>query len=157
MILFLDFDGVTHPFGCTIDQYFNRLNLLETWLRQQPGVNIVISTSWRVAHPFDEMQSFFSTDIQPRVIGATPIIKRDNWEQFDGEPPPTRFEREIEVTRWIAARAEPWHAWAALDDQAWLYKPFNPRVVLCDGRVGLTQRELARLDGILGLAPGLKV
>lgn len=152
MILFLDFDGVMHPFGCAIDHYFCHLELLEAWLRRRSGVDIVISSSWREAHPFGEIQSYFSADIQARVIGATPILKRSAWAQYDGEAPPTRFERELEITRWLNESKEPWRSWAAVDDQAWLFRPFNSRVVLCDGRAGLSQRELDRLDVVLGIA-----
>ena len=150
-LLFLDFDGVMHPCGCAIDRYFCHLELLEAWLRHRPGVGIVISSSWREAHAVDEMQGFFSQDLQQRILGATPLIRCDSWLQHDGGPPPVRFEREVEVTRWLHENGAPWRPWAALDDQAWLYKPFNSRLVLCDGQVGLTQRELDRVDATLGI------
>jgi len=149
-LLFIDFDGCMHPYGCSIDKYFCRLALLEDWLRRRPGVDVVISSSWREVHPLDEMQSFFSNDLQKRIVGATPVIWRDSWAQYDGEPPPVRFEREAEVTRWLHGNGAPWRPWAALDDQAWLYKPLNKRLVLCDGKVGLTQRELDQVDLVLG-------
>ena len=149
-LLFLDFDGVMHPFRCTIDKYFCHLELLEAWLRQRPDVGVVISSSWREAHPVAEMTSFFSEDLQHRILGATPLLKRDSWAQYDGEPPLVRFEREVEVLRWLNESGEPWRPWAALDDQAWLYKPFNPGLVLCDGKVGLTLLELNKLDRVLG-------
>jgi len=150
VILFLDFDGVMHPFGCECDRYFCRLELLEPWLRQRPGLGIVISSSWREAHPLDEMKRFFADDLQERILGVTPVLRRDEWAQPDGEVLPARFEREIEVMRWLNASGEPWRPWAALDDQVWLYKPFNKRLVLCDGKVGLTQRELGQVDLVLG-------
>lgn len=34
MILFLDFDGVTHPEFCSYDDYFCRLPLIEEVLRE---------------------------------------------------------------------------------------------------------------------------
>lgn len=151
-LLFLDFDGVMHPYGCQVDRYFCHLELLEAWLRGRPGVDIVISSSWRDGHPLDEIQSYFSTDLQQRIIGATPIWARKPWEQYDGEPPPMRFEREIEILRWLHQSAEPWRTWAALDDQAGLFKPFCTRLVVCDGRVGLTHRELEQVDVLLGSA-----
>lgn len=147
MIVFLDFDGTTHPTspGVGVDTYiFCRLPLLESWLRQRPGVEIVISSSWREAHSLDELRGFFSEDLQGRVIGATPIIKRDARKGYDGL-------REREVRRWLSESGEPWRQWAALDDQAWLFKPFNSRLVLCDGKVGLTQEVLARLGVVLAL------
>lgn len=151
-LLFLDFDGVMHPYGCSIDLYFCHIDLLEPWLRQRSRLDVVISSSWRDGHPFDEIQSYFSADLQQRIIGTTPILARESWEQHDGELPPMRFEREAEIRRWLARSEEPWRPWAALDDQAWLFKPFCPHLVVCDGRVGLTQRELDQADAVLGSA-----
>jgi hypothetical protein len=150
-ILFLDFDGVMHPFGCAIDQYFCRLALLEDWLRQRAGVDIVISSSWREVHPLDEMRSYFSVDLQQRILATTPLLWRDSWSQFDGEPPPVRFEREEEVRRWLHQSGLPWQPWAALDDQAWRFRPFCQWLVVCDGKVGLTPRELTLVDRLLAL------
>ncbi len=149
-LLFLDFDGVMHPFRCTIDQYFCHLDLLEGWLRQRLDVGVVITSSWREAHPVAEMESFFSEDLQHRVLGATPLLTRDSWARCDGESPSVRFEREAEVSRWLNESGQLWRPWVALDDQAWLYKPFNPRLVLCDGKVGLTLLELDKVDRVLG-------
>ena len=156
MILFLDFDGTTHPTPRSYtsgEDLFCRLPILESWLRQRPGIEVVISSSWREAHSVDEMRGYFCEDLQRRIIGATPVLKRDDWEQYDGELPPTRFERELEVQRWLRESGEPWRPWAALDDQAWLYRPFNPRLVLCDQKVGLTQRELDGVDQVLQHKP----
>jgi hypothetical protein len=83
---------------------------------------------------------------------TTPILRRETWEPYDGELPPTRFPRELEVARWLAESAKPWRAWVALDDQACLFKPLNSRLVVCDGAVGLTQRELDLVDAVLGVA-----
>jgi hypothetical protein len=149
-LLFLDFDGCMHPFGCDIDRYFCHLSLLEAWLRERPSVGIVISSSWREMHPFEEMRSYFSEDLQQRILGMTPISKRGASEQFDGELSPTRFERELEVLQWLRESGEPWRPWVALDDQAWLFRPFSKRLILCDGKVGLTQRELDRVDLVFG-------
>jgi hypothetical protein len=150
VILFLNFDGVMHPCRCQVDRYFRHLELLESWLRQRAGLDVVISSSWRETHPLDEMQSYFSEDLRGRILATTPIIKRETWEQYDGEPLPTRFERELEVKRWLHQSGSPWRPWATLDDQARLYRPFNSRLVLCDGRVGLTERELDKVDLVLG-------
>lgn len=154
MILFLDFDGVLHPerpgHKASDERLFCHLPLLEAWLCERPGVDIVISSSWREAHPLDEMRGLFSEDVHDRIVGTTPILKRDAWEQYDGEPPPTRFERELEVVRWLKESGEPWRPWAALDDQASLYRPLSKNLVLCDGRVGLTERELDQVDQVLG-------
>lgn len=149
--LFLDFDGVMHPARCQVDMFFCHQHLLESWLRTRSSIDVVISSSWREVNSMDEMRSFFADDLQQRIVGATPILKRDAREQHDGELSPTYYERETEITRWLSSCGQPWRSWAALDDQPWLFKPLNPKLVLCDGQVGLTQRELDRLDSLLCL------
>ena len=121
-VLFLDSDGVCHPFRCPVDQLFCHLEMLEDWLRRRPGVDVVISSSWREVHPFDEMQSFFSEDVQSRVIGVTPQYARDGWAQVDIERPAPTHVRHIEVLRWLVWSPEPGHPWAALDDEVELYR-----------------------------------
>ncbi len=149
-VLFLDFDGVLHPCGCTADQLFCRVDILQDWLRRRPGIDVVISSTWRTQRTVGELASFFASDLQPRVIGVTPGFMRDNWEQFGGEPPPTRHARHAEVKAWLRRSEAPWRRWAALDDQPWLYRPFTRELVVCDHRVGLTHDELRKLDEVLG-------
>ena len=151
-VLFLDFDGVLHPFGCWVDRHFCRLPLLEVWLRRRPAVDVVITSTWRVQHTFEELRSKFAQDLQLRVVGVTPQFMRDAWEQYDGEPPPPGHERHAEVLRWLALSEGPRRRWAALDDQPGLYKPLTEQLVLCDGKVGLTEFELDKLDRVLGFA-----
>ncbi|MDY0748735.1 HAD domain-containing protein [Paucibacter sp. R3-3] len=151
MVLFLDFDGVLHPYPCPVEQYFCRRQLLEGWLRERPDLDVVISSNWRERRSLDELRGYFSADLQSRVIGVTPVLKRQAWAQFDGELPPMRFERETEVKQWLHGSGEPWRRWAALDDQAWMFGPFCKQLVLCDGAVGLTPHELGRIDTALAL------
>jgi hypothetical protein len=54
-----------------------------------------------------------------------------------------------EVNMWLRASDEPWQSWCALDDQPWLYRPFNDRVVLCDPGAALTEVALARLSALV--------
>ena len=149
MIIFLDFDGVLHPEHCAQQELFCRLGLFETWLRERPAVDVVISSSWRESVPLDTLKGYFAPNIQSRVIGTTPISHREPWDEFEGELPPLRFVREAEVSLWLRQRGPASVSWAALDDQAWRYKPFNPRLVVCDGTVGLTPNDLDRLDALI--------
>ncbi len=150
-ILFLDFDGVTHGINCPTDELFRHLDQLEEWLRAHANVDVVISSSWREWHPLEEMRSYFSEDLQARVIGATPILKRDPWAQTHGERLRARYERESEILRWQSQEAMKGCRWAALDDQAVLFQPRCPQLVLCDGRVGLAARELDAVWDILSV------
>ena len=151
-VLFLDFDGVLHPERCTIDLYFCKLPLLEAWLRQHPLIDVVVSSSWREPHSLDVLREFFAEDVQPRVIDVTPVVSGAEWAQADGELIPVRFEREAEIQRWLHASDQPWRAWAALDDQASLFRPFCPNLVVCNRTVGLTKHELDLVDDVLKTA-----
>lgn len=139
MVLFLDFDGVLHRYGCKPADLFSRLPLLEGWLLQHPGVDVVVSSTWRLTRSFDEIRSFFSPALQEHIVGVTPKLAGES---------PERFAREAEVAMWLRESGQPWRPWAALDDQAWLFKPFSPRLVLCNPDVGLTDGELRRLSAL---------
>jgi len=146
-LLFLDFDGVL---SARNGLSFSRLPMLEAWLRKRSTVDVVVASSWREQHPLDVLRGFFAEDLRVRVVGVTPLIKPDPWRQAEAERPPPQPIRHAEVLRWLSLSPWPGRRWAALDDQAELYKPGAP-VVICDPRVGLTQRELRKLDQLLEL------
>ena len=152
MILALDFDGVLHPVRTTTEPKFCRVELLESWLRERPGVDVVISSSWREAHPFGLMQSFFSEDLRARVIGVTPLAHRllgPSWSRSDAERAVAIGERQYEIEQWIADSSAPTRRWAALDDDPSLFRPDCTHLVLCDPNVGLTDAQLEQLDAML--------
>lgn len=116
MILFLDFDGTTHPIPCKDREFFSCLPRLEKVLRDYPHVQVVISSLWRVDHTLDQLRGYFSEDMRPRIIGITPLL-----EEYDEE---TGFiiakKRYDELLKWIADN-EYKGPWVALDDA---YKEF---------------------------------
>ena len=61
MILFLDFDGVTHPEPYDQDAAFQQLPFIEAVVRDMVGVEIVVSSSWRESHSLEELREFFFT------------------------------------------------------------------------------------------------
>lgn len=150
VVLFLDFDGVLHPYPGRNEQLFCRLDLLQEWLRRRPHVEIVISSDWRDVHSANALAAHFDEDLRSRILGVTPRVTRDSWEQFDGEPRTTAHTRHVEILRWLAqhGRSRPW---LALDDQAGLYPPGTWQLVLCDPSVGLTRAILEHLDRVLVL------
>ena len=79
-ILFLDFDGVTHPDPCGKDSFFCQLSLIEDVLREYQHVAVVISSSWRYEHRLPELQAFFAPDIRTRIIDVAPSIVRADAE-----------------------------------------------------------------------------
>lgn len=147
LILGLDIDGVLHPVNSLTEPKFCRIELLEAWLRAHPEVDVVITSSWRELHPLTEMQSYFAEDLQCRVLGCTPFVHRV-FGQASGRPPEataTRYERQGELEAWLESANLPPDRWIALDDDASLFAPGHPRLVVCDSRTGLTAERLEQL------------
>jgi hypothetical protein len=132
MILFLDFDGVTHPaLGQT---NFNLLPLLESWLREHPDVNVVISSSWREVMDLEVLQHIFSEDLHQRIIDKCPMITNDHV-----------FCRYEEILAWIT-HANYEGLWLALDDAAHEFpKNFN-LLIVCQNNIGINVQVINALN-----------
>ncbi|HJV52403.1 MAG TPA: HAD domain-containing protein [Noviherbaspirillum sp.] len=125
MILFLDFDGVLHPFH----RPQGALELLpdfERVMRDYPQVDIVISSSWREGYSLEELRAFFSEDIAARVVDVTPVLP------ITGH----LFVREAEIAAWRKATGRAAEPWVAIDDCALFFSPDCAHLVLVDPRVG---------------------
>jgi hypothetical protein len=136
MTLFLDFDGVLHPFSRPHGPLVH-VPHFEHVLRDFPDVDIVISSAWREAHSLEQLRAFFSEDIAQRIVGVTP--------QLDSMKHP--FVREAEIVAWLrdAGRAD--DGWIALDDIASFFSPWCANLLLVDNEVGFdktTESELRR-------------
>ncbi|BEU98660.1 hypothetical protein ACDW_43660 (plasmid) [Acidovorax sp. DW039] len=133
-ILFLDFDGVLHPEHCHGSRHFCCLPVLEDTLRQVPQWQVVISSTWRLQKPFDQLRDRFSKDIAPRVIANTP-----RFNTLDDVPSTlVSYEREAECHAWLKANELSYLPWLALDDRSWLFRPFCKSLILVNGKTGLT-------------------
>jgi hypothetical protein len=135
-IVFLDFDGVTHPELCTREELFCFLPYVEAVVRENPGVDLVISSSWREHFSLEQLREFFSADIAPRVVGATPSNKdrMDNW--LPGSA--LRHEREAQCEAWMRQN-RPWGTpWLAIDDRAHWFRPDCSDLLLTSSAVGFT-------------------
>lgn len=139
MILFLDFDGVLHPFDCP-HGLFTLLPEFERVMRDFPGVDIVISSSWREAHTLGELRALFSPDIAQRIIGATPIL-------YDRDHEPVR---ETEIRAWLRDAGRETEPWVAIDDFEWFFSPGCANLVLTDTRTGFDKRVERELRMRLG-------
>src|ERR1035437_189613 len=111
MILFLDFDGVLHGLG---QQVFEHLPRFEAILRDFPQIEVVISSSWRENYSLDALRAFFSEDMQPRIVGTTPVITA-KW------PPYRRHIRHQEIQDYIVSQGFDTRPWLALDDDMTLF------------------------------------
>ena len=139
-ILFLDFDGVLHPAGPGSAK-FSRLGLLADLLRDPAfaDVQIVVSSTWREIHSLARLRGFFPPDLQPRVIGSTPVL-----DEYDSDYP-----RAEEIEAWLEEQS-PAPAWAALDDDMQgISTRLKNRVVFTDSSIGLTAETLTMLRVLL--------
>ena len=136
MIAFLNFDGFLHPEtlqGSTT--LMSRLPLVEEVLRAYPGAELVISSPWRLRYPDAELAATtlrirFAPDIAPRVVGVTPDHKT-----LDARDSPDRlssFTRHWECEAWMRAHRPPGTRWMALDDRAYLFRPFCNNLMALD-------------------------
>ena len=145
MILFLDFDGVLHGLGRPV---FEHLPRFEAILREFHQVEVVISSSWRETYPLDTLRDFFSEDVQPRIIGTTPVLTV-KW------PPYPRHVRYQEIQEFIVSQGFDTRPWLALDDDMALFPAHCPSLVLCEPVAGFDDETAdvlrAQLNDLMGL------
>lgn len=149
MILFLDFDDVTHPQPCFHENVFCRLHLIESVLRERElrDVQIVISSSWREHHSLDDMREFFSRDIQGRVIGVTPDLPKLASDGLPDQAP--EFERERECQAWIQTNRPPGTPWLAIDDRPHWFSPDCANLLVTNCQYGFHPDNAATLRDML--------
>lgn len=151
--IFMDFDGVTHPWGGIED--FRCLPLIEDVVRQFDEACIVISSDWRMLFAMNKLTARFAPDIRSRVIGGSPHLMPKNGMELRGL-------REKEAMLWLGQHVSDVRsaAWCAIDDAPgnWLSRA---RLVLTDFKRGFCEEDatvLYRLlsalrDGDVPMAP----
>lgn len=151
-ILFLDFDGVLHPDKVSYDDQgvFSRMPLLLELLRSEPGLRVVVSSSWREIMPMDELRGLFEP-LQDRVVGKTP--QRPPQRKIPGHL--WSYIREAECVVWMKEHSQGRTVpWLALDDQAFRFSPDCPNLYLVEPSTGLAPEDLptirARLQALRG-------
>lgn len=144
MLLFLDFDGVLHPFfplpGNTDaeNQMFSSVPSFEKAILDLPvQVDIVISSSWRNRESLAQLRAHFSPAIADRIVGFTP-------NEGSGNGPGAR---QVEVEKWLVENNRQGEAWIGVDDYPELYSP-GAAVVVCHDKFG--ERESALLKEAVG-------
>jgi hypothetical protein len=138
-LLFLDVDGVLHPIGADYSfssKFFSHLPLLEELLREFGSVDIVISSDWRRAESIEQLQRYFSADIQHRIIGATPQID-PNVE--------VHHRRQLEIQAWLDGNDRRDAEWIALDDWPCNFEAGFERLVLTDPKCAFDQDSFQEL------------
>ena len=138
--IFLDFDGVTHPWGEVED--FRCLPEIEAVVRDFEETRVVITSDWRTLFSVDKLVARFATDIRPRVIGVTPHVVPRTGMQLHGL-------REREARQWLSQHKAEHSPWLAIDDAPgnWLSRS---RLVLTDFKRGFTAEDAELLRRMLG-------
>lgn len=135
--VFLDFDGVLHP---GLAGTFIYLPLFEEFLRRQHDVLVVISSTWRLDQPIQDILRLFSDDVRPRVVGVTPSIQAVR-----------HGARYAEIHSWLVAHQASHLPWVALDDDESLYPFPCHQLVKCDAARGLRAQHLVEVCAKLKL------
>ena len=90
MLVFLDFDGVLHPFPCHYGVFFCQRAVLEKFFGrpEYKSAQFVITSTWRNRHPLealrewialDDMQQFFEPECRNLFLcdGSTGLTEAD--------------------------------------------------------------------------------
>jgi hypothetical protein len=151
MIIFLDFDGVLHPFFPMPDlpnaanAYFANWPRLLRVLNDHPEVQLVVSSSWRSIMP-EKWDAEVPEPLRARITGYTPEIKRPLRRQYPTgyTPEPIRY---LEILRYLRTNRREGEPWIALDDDATLFPVGCPNLILCSD--GFREAEEAALRAAL--------
>ncbi len=133
-LLFLDFDGVLHPNFSQERDYFCRIDLLMDALGSEiSGLEVIISSSWRFHHSFDQIVGYLPQALQRIVSGATPEVE------------PGHLQRYREICAYLLQYNRV-PDWRALDDDVNEFPKDCKKLVSCNGRVGLDEGSANQLN-----------
>ena len=136
-LLFLDFDGVLHPNFSQERDYFCRIDLLiEALGSETTELEVIISSSWRFHHSFDQILGYLPQALQGIVSGATPEVE------------PGRHQRYREICAYLLQYNRTPN-WRALDDDVNEFPKDFKWLISCNGRVGLDEESANQLNAWL--------
>ena len=150
-ILFLDLDGVLHPMTLTMKYWKGKdtdlkallengalqwQNLLEGMLKKS-DVNIVIHSSWRKYYDLKEFKSYFSEEIQKRILGVTN---------------PT-LERQPSIDEYLEKHKGEFSDYRIVDDYPAVFRKGTENLIIVDCEKGITDPvpSLELYSWILGI------
>ena len=139
MLLFLDFDGVLHPFPMgSSDRHFSANTSLWTLLDRLPALSVVITSTWRERHTFPLLVELLVAHggrrFVPRFLGVTPVL-----ESAVDYVPGIR-QREIEA--WLLEHQAEREPYIILDDIEEYFDATCKQLYLVDGVTGLTEKDV---------------
>lgn len=132
-ILFLDFDGVLHPNAAAPVDRWASLGPLLDLLRQWPGCDVVMASSWRHHGSWNEVLAELPTALADRLQGCT------------GLPQIGPLSRHREILDFWRSYGQG-RPWIALDDAVWEFPGGCRQLISCDGAVGAQAAQLGELE-----------
>lgn len=147
MILFLDIDGVLHPFAARHSgSLFTSIEHLWSILERLPDLSVVITSTWRERHALPALVAMLTARgherFAHRLISVTPDLS-DESEYVPGT-------RQIEIEAWLAANALVGTRYLILDDIEGEFRPDCRSLHLVDGTIGLTASDVEAIVARLG-------
>lgn len=137
-VLFLDFDGVLQTPALPHWREMELADRLEKLLDQLPDLRVVVSSTHREGRTVADMNYVLPPRVAHRVIGLTPLLPMGR----------SNGGRQLEIESWLLAHPKV-TAWAAVDDEEWLYRPDCPWLVTTHPLVGWNPETTTQLCTLL--------
>lgn len=145
MLIFLDFDGVLHPYTSEDAVLFVKRPIFHEILRALPDARVVVSSSWKhEGHSLDALRKMIcgdATEFSHRVIGTTPMVEIE----IGSLPDRYRHSRWQEIRAWRRENDEWETPFICLDDKAVLFPDECPNLYLTQGAWGLMPCDIPRI------------
>ena len=146
-VVFLDFDGVTHPEPCFHENVMCRMDKIAAVLNRYPEIEIVVSSSWRMQYTLSELQDFLCEIAPHRIIDVTPSIKKPSPDWVPGVF--SLSERQWGIEAWLKANRPFGTPWIAIDDQLFWFEEGCKNLLLTDKKTGFTDADAILLDAMI--------
>lgn len=147
VIIFLDFDGVLHPFPTnSATSLFSSLPVFWSLLEALPEASVVITSTWREHHDLRTLTDLITANggehHRDRIIGVTPNMEH-----------PERIlqgERQDEIEAWISANTFGSLRYVILDDIPDFFHPGCAQLYLTNYETGLVDDDVPKIIEMLG-------
>jgi len=137
LLLFLDFDGVTHPVVGTPLFRAECMAALQVALKEV-DFDIVVTSTWRETKSLAELKEILKP-LGKTVQGVTPVI----------DEPFLHHVRHHEVLLYLTQSDQVSSPWIAIDDTPGFY-PDDAPVYYTDPTTGFTQEDIPLFADMLG-------
>ena len=139
ILVFLDFDGVTHPWPTKAEGMFdaNCLGYLNEALSIAP-VEIIVSSTWRESMTVDAIKTKLGP-LGNYVSGVTPVI----------DEPFVKYIRYQEIDLYLTENNKKDHTWLAIDDEQGNFPDALENVLITDRKTGFSKDNVQVIRNML--------